>query len=125
MTELGSYYIVYAVKDQSGRYNETTVTLIVSDNNPPSLSLSEGYNKNTVVYVSKGTTLSTVSYQTVDDFDEEVQVLIVVYAPDNTFQIIGKSGEFKVTQIGDYKVHYCAYDKAGNYTSMYYTVRVQ
>lgn len=121
---IGSYTVLYTVEDQSGRYSEGTITLIVQKSNAPTLSLSDGYDENTVVYVSKGKTLKVASYQVKDDIDANVKVFIVVYTPDMTFEIIGESGAFKASLQGEYTVYYYAYDNVGNYTSTYYTVKV-
>ena len=86
--------------------------------------MNDGYNENTVVFVSKGSRLQSVSYTVSDNSAEGAQVFVIVYAPDMTFQILGGGGEFTVDAIGDYTVCYQAYDATGNYCSTYYTVRV-
>ena len=124
LTQMGNYTATYQAKDQFNREQETIITLVVQEKEAPLFSLNDGYNENTVVFVSKGSRLQSVSYTVSDNSAEGAQVFVIVYAPDMTFQILGGGGEFTVDAIGDYTVCYQAYDATGNYCSTYYTVRV-
>lgn len=120
----GMYRAVYEYRDQFGNPAENVIVLYVNDRIAPTISLSNGYGNGTVVNGTVGEKITVASYTVDDNFDQDkISVVVRAISPDNEL-IALKDMSFTATKKGDWKVMYYATDAEGNYSVVYYTIRV-
>ena len=120
----GMYRAVYEYRDQFGNPAENVVVLYVNDRVAPTLTLEKGYDDGTVVGGKVGEKMTVVGYTVDDNFGKDgVSVVVRVISPDNMLVSLDDMG-FTATKKGEWKVVYYATDAEGNYSIVYYTVKV-
>lgn len=113
LTELGSYHIVYELKDSwdNGRKYDYYVEAV--DNTAPLITINGEYQSEYRV----GDTIKAFSVTVEDDYSSSSAIKVRVYVVDTEFlstEITG--GEYLFTKQGYYKVIYYATDENGNAT---------
>lgn len=124
LSAYGVYMLKFDCVDQSGVSNSATISIYVDDVVPPTITLHNSYNENTVVSGKLGHYIPVSGYTASDNFSE-VNVSIMVITPQGTKLLVGDDREFVAQLKGVYTVRYLAVDEAGNYASMSYKIEVK
>ena len=120
----GMYRAVYEYRDQFGNPAENVIVLYVNDRVAPTLTLENGYGNGTVVQGKVGEKITVAGYTVDDNFGKDgVSVIVRAVSPDNVMVLLDNMS-FTATKKGEWKVVYYASDAEGNYSVVYYTVKV-
>ncbi len=113
----GRYVIAYEAKDTNGKIATANYYVFVQEDQAPTITLSEGYVTETVMY--KEYTIATANVA--DDSD----YTLVTYAITPEYgQISITDGKIIFEMEGTYKICYYAFDEYYNYSLVSYTVEV-
>ena len=104
----GKYLVAYSVKDAAGNKEEKTVTVIIEDKTPPTLTVPQSFN------VKVG--------DPAPDYGEGVKAKDAV---DGEVKVTIDSSKVNLAKAGTYKVVYSAKDKSGNMVTKVSSVTVE
>ena len=120
VNEVGTYVIAFSGKDAAGnRLSLTEYYIIVQENNPPIINLSE----NLKLEYSVGDKLNLPEIIAEDDTTEDCMVICYLEEPDLNVVIL--NSEYKFSVKGEYNIYVYAYDEFYNFTINKYTVKVK
>lgn len=125
-TEYGDYFVTYNVKDSSGKSGRSIYVFSIIDMTSPVIELENGYNTQTKLTVKLGDVVKVANYTVSDNVDAEETLSVSVHLFDPNKAQVNLKGytAFKANYVGEYQIMYFVYDKAGNYSAVYYTVIV-
>ena len=122
----GVYAITYTAIDQSRVKGVLQVNVRVEDEDAPTITLLDGYQKGCILTVGKGATVKVADYDVQDNFGaDKVTTHVLVYDCYGAFVNLTEERTFVANRAGTWQVVYTAYDENGNYASTRYTVVVK
>lgn len=104
----GKYMVAYSVKDAAGNKEEKTVSVVIEDKTPPTLTVPQSFQ------VKVG--------DPAPDYGKDVKAKDAV---DGEVKVSIDSSKVDLTKPGSYKVTYSAGDKSGNMVTKVSTVTVE
>ncbi len=125
LEEYGTYIVTYSYFDANRNETTSMYYISVSDTENPTLTLSDGYGRYTVVTGKLGDTITVASYEAKDSVSaaDALTTVIFVQKPNGVMERV-QDGTFTAETAGDYIVMYYCSDEFGNYATAQYIVRV-
>jgi len=121
----GAYSVAYYYTSIKGNPSTYNYYIYTKDNTPPTITLNDGYNEETVVEVKVDKEYVVCGYQASDNAtpNSNLIVSIMSFSPSQVIETI-VDNKIVFNEKGTWKIYYWCYDEIGNYSYTYYTVKV-
>ena len=121
LNETGSYKVVYSVFDGAGMERTETFMFDVVKYQDPVITVAGDLQER--VKAGEVVNIPAMSATFVQENEKNMTWIVVISPSTNTYTLITDADRaFKATELGDYKVRFCAIDAYGSYSIVEYVV---
>ena len=127
LTQVGTYKVSYAGKDNNNKALELNYNINVYRNQAPVITFDKGYTEDTLLKIKLGESISLPKYTIVDDSPlEELTVTVALLCETDGVVYPFEKGVKKVTVRGKgyYRLYVNACDPDDNFSNAYYRILV-
>ena len=124
--QTGMYWIYYEYTDQFDNTTMISASISIKDNQPPTITVDDGYNGKTVISEKLNATHSLHGYTISDNKTktERLNFSIVILKPTGEI-FVWDDDEITLDAVGEWRVIYYCIDGDGNAATEYYKIKVQ